>query len=175
MLMSKRSNGFTIVELLIVIVVIGILAAIVIVAYTGVTNSANESAVKSDMANFAKKVEQFKVLSASGNYPFSATELDTMQFKFNKNSLITSRNNLYYYRSESGTRYALGAIAKNGSAYFLVDGSIEQVAVDGVNATTTRAKVDVVGVDDNSDGTVDNIGSSGGYGNTVTPPWANWT
>jgi general secretion pathway protein G len=37
----KNEKGFTIVELLIVIVVIGILAAIVIVAYNGVQNKAN--------------------------------------------------------------------------------------------------------------------------------------
>ena len=34
--MSKSKSGFTIVELLIVIVVIGILAAITIVAYNGI-------------------------------------------------------------------------------------------------------------------------------------------
>jgi general secretion pathway protein G len=34
--------GFTIVELLVVIVVIGILAAITIVSYTGITAKANE-------------------------------------------------------------------------------------------------------------------------------------
>ena len=37
---AARTGGFTIVELLIVIVVIGILAAIVIIAYTGVQNKA---------------------------------------------------------------------------------------------------------------------------------------
>lgn len=44
-----KTRGFTIVELLIVIVVIGILAAIVIVAYQGVTNRANDSAIKATL------------------------------------------------------------------------------------------------------------------------------
>ena len=38
---TKKTRGFTIVELLVVIVVIGILAAITIVSYTGITQKAN--------------------------------------------------------------------------------------------------------------------------------------
>ena len=44
--MKKNAYGFTIVELLIVIVVVGVLAAISIVAYSGVSNNANDTAVK---------------------------------------------------------------------------------------------------------------------------------
>lgn len=40
----KKERGFTIVELLVVIVVIGILAAITIVSYTGITAKANKAA-----------------------------------------------------------------------------------------------------------------------------------
>ena len=43
---NKALSGLTIVELLIVIVVMGILAAISIVAYNGISNSANDNAVK---------------------------------------------------------------------------------------------------------------------------------
>ncbi|MDB5165339.1 MAG: Fimbrial protein, partial [Candidatus Saccharibacteria bacterium] len=42
-----KQRGFTIVELLIVIVVIGILAAITIVAYNGIQNRARVSSVNS--------------------------------------------------------------------------------------------------------------------------------
>ncbi len=59
--------GFTIVELLIVIVVIGILAAISVVAYTGLTNGANDAAVKSDMSNVAKFMELYR--AEYGAYP----------------------------------------------------------------------------------------------------------
>ncbi|OYX40575.1 hypothetical protein B7Y94_06170, partial [Candidatus Saccharibacteria bacterium 32-49-12] len=65
----KRAHGFTIVELLIVIVVIGILAAISIVAYNGVSNSAHDAAVKADLSNIAKGFEIYKIKNASGMYP----------------------------------------------------------------------------------------------------------
>ena len=47
-LKQGASSGFTIVELLIVIVVIGILAAITIVAYTGITTQANNNSAKAN-------------------------------------------------------------------------------------------------------------------------------
>ena len=54
--MMKNTNGFTIVELLIVVVVIAILAAITIVSYNGITTQANNSAVKSGLSTAAKKL-----------------------------------------------------------------------------------------------------------------------
>lgn len=60
---TKQSNlnpftrqGFTIVELLIVIVVIAILAAVTIVAYNGVTGSAKQSAALSNAEQTGKKI-----------------------------------------------------------------------------------------------------------------------
>lgn len=54
---AKRQHGFTIVELLVVMVVIGILAAISLVSYNGVTKKAIESSLASDLSNFKKQLE----------------------------------------------------------------------------------------------------------------------
>lgn len=51
-----KQSGFTIVELLIVIVVIGILAAITIVAYNGITQRAAVASLQSDLNGASKQL-----------------------------------------------------------------------------------------------------------------------
>lgn len=53
---GKFRKGFTIVELLIVIVVIGILAALVVSTYAGVQDRAREAKISADMKTLAKAV-----------------------------------------------------------------------------------------------------------------------
>lgn len=60
-------KGFTIVELLIVIVVIAILAAITVVAYNGVQNRAKNTSVQSDIKQVQRLVESYNALN--GSYP----------------------------------------------------------------------------------------------------------
>jgi len=61
--MKKISShsAFTIVELLVVIVVIGILAAITIVAYTGISQKAVASSLQSDLNQASKQLEMFYI------------------------------------------------------------------------------------------------------------------
>lgn len=63
----QKDRGFTIVELLIVIVVIAILAAITIVAYNGIQNRAKASAGQSAANALVKKIEAFNTLNSA--YP----------------------------------------------------------------------------------------------------------
>jgi len=56
-----RQKGFTIVELLIVIVVIGILAAITVVAYNGVQSRARDNVRKQDLAQLSKATKLYAV------------------------------------------------------------------------------------------------------------------
>lgn len=54
-------SGFTIVELLIVIVVIGILAAITLVAYNGVQDRAATASLQSDLKQASSQLELDKI------------------------------------------------------------------------------------------------------------------
>ena len=55
----RLNKGFTIIELLIVIVIIGILVAITAVAYTGITNQANTTKAQSNAASVRKVAEAY--------------------------------------------------------------------------------------------------------------------
>lgn len=65
-----KSQGFTIVELLIVVVVISILAAITIVSYNGIQNRAKDAAALNVTKNVEKKVQLY--YSLYGTYPSTA-------------------------------------------------------------------------------------------------------
>ena len=67
-----QKSGFTIVELLIVIVVIAILAAITIVAYTGIQNRAKASAVSAAASQVGQKVLAYAPQN-SDVYPTTAS------------------------------------------------------------------------------------------------------
>jgi len=59
--MKRKNTGFTLVEILIVVIILGILAAIVIPQFTEASNDARKSALVSDLQTARSQVELFKV------------------------------------------------------------------------------------------------------------------
>ena len=68
-----KNQGFTLVELLIVIVIIAILTVVSLVAYNGLQNQAKTSAAKSAADAVAKKAELYN--TAESKYPANLTDL----------------------------------------------------------------------------------------------------
>lgn len=64
---NRRREGFTIVELLIVIVVIGILAAITVVAYNGIQNRAKNTKTINATSAWIKAIKLYQ--ADKGSYP----------------------------------------------------------------------------------------------------------
>lgn len=159
---KSKHTGFTIVELLIVIVVIAILAAITVVAYTGIQDRAKESNVQSDLSAFMKKIEIARVNASDGLYPYAPSASDGIST--NKSLYLTNRNNWYYCTSTDRTQYALGVVrnfgdATNGRGWVAVNGSIVTAsAIDDASTCTRVGKTS---------------GSVMGY-NVSTGLWASW-
>ncbi len=103
--MGATSNGFTIVELLIVVVVIAILAAITIVSYTGISNRAKTAAVQSAAEQAYKKVQTYMVTNAD-QIPASLADA----------GVVTSGATQYQYTTLS-SGFCLTATQNGQSAY----------------------------------------------------------
>lgn len=126
--MKKRSAGFSISELIIVTVVIGILATIAIVSYRGIQNRAYDAAVQSDLEAIAGILESYKALDDETNpsheYPRTSATLDTLGIKASKGSYNTTVSyNFSFCITNTGVNaykeYKLVALSKSGTIFVM--------------------------------------------------------
>lgn len=97
---AKNNYAFTIVELLIVIIIIGILATITIVSYIGISKRATEATLKSDLANASKKLSLYFV--DQGQYPQDLDANGCPTTPINNNYCIkSSAGNIFDYTATS--------------------------------------------------------------------------
>lgn len=92
---KQKQHGFTIVELLIVIVVIGILAAITIVAYSGIQNRAKGVSAQTAAAQVSRKVMVYAVQN-SDQYPTTlavagVNESGNVSYQYTQDSVASPR------------------------------------------------------------------------------------
>ncbi len=73
--MLRNTKGFTLIELMIVVVIIGILAAIAIPNFISMQDRAREGSVKANMHTIQLGVEDFAVQN-DGTYPLAADAAD---------------------------------------------------------------------------------------------------
>lgn len=66
---TRRSKGFTLIEIIIVVVIIGILTTISIVSYSGITDRANADSLKSDLVNASDFLRVDQAQSSKGWFP----------------------------------------------------------------------------------------------------------
>lgn len=125
--LKKNNQGFTIVELLIVIVVIGILALLVITTYSGIQQKARNSQRQSDLQALQTQLEAF--YSQNGYYPALADindeewRADNMK-NLDKNAMIDPSN------SNQGSA-TLGSDANAQKIYSYVVTGSDDAACDG--------------------------------------------
>ena len=165
--------GFTIVELLIVIVVIGILAAITIVSYNGVQNRANDAAVQSDLQNIGTQIVRYNV--EKGTFPGVGTvvaDLSTYAFRITQksygNHIISGGGayNLLYCLNSTSDDFALVASSAGKNTFVYNGGAVRAFTGSWSVGWGTVCPAAF---------TPSNGGASGGwiYSNGVWPSWSS--
>ena len=94
--MNRRNRGFTLVEILIVVIILGILAAIVIPQFTEASNDARKSALVSDLQTVRGQLELYKVQHLD-TYPAAATLVNQLTNKTDSAGTVGTDPNVHIY------------------------------------------------------------------------------
>jgi len=140
---KAKNQGFTIVELLIVVVVIAILAAITIVSYNGITARANSSAAAATASSLQKKAELFASDGPTGTYPRNISDLNGSAAILTVSpSQTTTSNNSWYVAQNTIKTTSSAPNASNGkdTVQYFVCGN-DGTASDPADITSMTAIV----------------------------------
>jgi prepilin-type N-terminal cleavage/methylation domain-containing protein len=110
--LKQRQSGFTIVELLIVIVIIGILATLVIVTFSGVQQKARDTERKTDINAVQKQLEAF--YASKGYYP-PEVDLDSASWR-SSNDVKLDTKALADPSSAATTAFSVGVAGGSNTA-----------------------------------------------------------
>jgi len=141
---NPKLSGFTIVELLVVIVIIGILAAITIVAYTGISQRAVVASIQSDLTSSSQRLKMYYV--DHGTYPQTLDGSNCPTGPSDTNyCLKASSGNTYSYSSSSPySSFVLVATNTNGARYLITNSTATAVLsanwIAGIAATAMAGK-----------------------------------
>lgn len=128
---KNRRAGFTIVELLIVVVVIAIVASLAIIGFGAIRNKAYDTSVQNDLSSIAKKIKMYHATYSV--YPAGSAQLAEAGIKVNKSSFGSHYDNgsgtfnLLYCRMPAAapTEFALVAYSRTGNAFqYSKDGTL---------------------------------------------------
>lgn len=123
--LKRKQEGFTIVELLIVIVVIGILAALVITTFTGIQQKARDTERQTDIKALHGQIEAY--YAQNGRYP-TLTDMNTASWRQTNMKGLDQEA----LKDPKGSAYTLGgSAAANTYAYAVQNAS--GAACDNVN------------------------------------------
>lgn len=147
---AKQKQGFTIVELLIVVVVIAILAAVTIVAYSGIQNRAKVSALQSNLSQQARKLEVWKVQNNDA-YPLSLSAAQADGLLVNNGDVEYTQ----YIPSSSLKDYCASGQRADGTVFSIASGDANPSAGRCTTNLLTNTSVEL------NTANLQNIGSTG--------------
>ena len=127
-----RRAGFTLVELLVVIIIIGILAAIAIPVFLNQRNKGFDSAVRSDLRNSATAQETW--LTDNAVYTNNVADLEAVGFKYSAAKNYDGAKAVLV-ATTAGNNYCMQGTSASGATFVYTNtGGLGQVGVNGVNA-----------------------------------------
>lgn len=177
--MHVKTNGFTVVEVAVVIAVIGVLAAITIVSYASVRDRSYDLSVQSD---FVKISDEFKLFKIDNKiYPTTVNGVTNMKIPVNKSAYAVSpatQSNITVCYSADGMEIGLMALSKSGKAFYMnsaesLDPKVLTTAWDPNADTRCQALSSNLGQINPATGLARNYN---GYNvnDTTTGPWRAW-
>lgn len=104
---AKPQKGFTIVELLIVVIVIAILATITIVGFNGIQNRARQSAAASTLSQANKAIATWRI-----------TNSETLPTSLSQVSGLSTDATWQYRRFDANSQFCISTIVR-GTGYYL--------------------------------------------------------
>lgn len=135
--LAGKDRGFTIIELLVVMAIIGLLVAIAIPVFSKLKNNAYDSAAQSDLRQAAMQIES--QYTQAGTYPTSVRDNyyggHTLSPTDMANIKMTSTTEvLHYGRSADGSGFAVGVEDErthNAYCYDSILGGMQPVITGG--------------------------------------------
>jgi prepilin-type N-terminal cleavage/methylation domain-containing protein len=113
---AKKDEGFSLIELLVVVIIIGILAAIAIPIYIGVQNSAKDSAAQADLANAKTAVVAY--YTNEGSYPAAINSATLSDYGYSSASVSDGTAG-----ADSITSFCLEATSGSGTVFSITQDS----------------------------------------------------
>jgi len=136
-MLKRNQGGFTLIELMVVIVIIGILVAIALPNFIGAQDRAKVSSVKSNMRTFQTMVETYGV-DFGGRYPDT---VDILEAAAGTGSYLKTYSNPFTGKALTVAATAEGEVLAEGIVYTDEPTTSQTTAIATVTAASALGQV----------------------------------